>query len=55
MAHSEGVGLAEREGFEPSSGVGNIFKRHATLHTNAPKFQLERVRIALSVSARELT
>ena len=33
-----GAGVAEREGFEPSGGVGDNFKRHATLHANARKF-----------------
>jgi hypothetical protein len=28
---------AEREGFEPSGGVGNNLRRHATLHANAWK------------------
>ncbi len=37
---SEGA-AAEREGFEPSGGVGDDFKRHATLHANALKFCLK--------------
>ena len=49
------VFFAEREGFEPSGGVGDNPKRRAILRANAVKRNAKWVRILLSAGRREST